>query len=256
MAIEEFANTSLQGIYAVAGAGWGGRASMASIGTIRFDGKGHASGLMRQSVPGETFGERQLIEFPFEGSYQVNADGSGTTLSMGGKFETRLAITRTEIVDGSRAAQEFSLMAKDLEPSTGSLNLATATRLPDTGKFSNASLKGAYVGVTIGRGGQTAGAGFGLIRYDGNGHFSEHNIANVQGDSFRERRFVMGTDAGNYTVNADGTGFVADGGVVFVITRAEIVDGIKIAHEYAFIVRELIPTTGNLFTGVTRRLSD
>ena len=67
---------------------------------------------------------------------------------------------------------------------------------------------------------------------------------------------MSGSDAGKYTVNADGTGNVSNGGVFFVITRANLVDGIKVAQEYSFIVRDLIPTTGNLVTGVAKRLSD
>lgn len=253
---EEITVASLQGTYALTGTGWGGQAPTASIGTLTFDGKGKASGLLHQSVPSDAFGERRLIEFILEGTYQINADGTVTSLSMGGTFETRLVITKTELVGDLRIAQEFSLIIKDLDPITGSLTTTVAIRLPNGGEFNNASLKGIYIGVAIGRGGQTAGAGFGIIHYDGNGGFSENNISNVPGNTFRERHFVSGSDAGKYTVNADGTGNVDDGGVFFVITRANLVDGIKVVQEYSFIVRDLIPTTGNLVTGVTKRLSD
>jgi hypothetical protein len=43
--------------------------------------------------------------------------------------------------------------------------------------------------------------------------------------------------------------------VVFVITRAKLTEGIAIAEEYAFFVRDLVPATGALFTGTVKRLS-
>ena len=253
---EEITVSSLQGTYALTSTGWGGQVPVAALGILTFDGKGKASGLLYQSVSGDAFGERKLLELVLEGPYQINADGTVTSVTMGGTFETRLVITKTELAGDLRIAQEFSLIAKDLDPIAGNLTTTVATRLPDGGEFNNASLKGTYIGVAIGWGGQTAGAGFGIIRYDGNGGFSENNISNVQGNTFRERHFVSGSDAGKYTVNADGTGNVSNGGVFFVITRANLVDGIKVAQEYSFIVRDLIPTTGNLVTGVAKRLSD
>jgi hypothetical protein len=57
-------------------------------------------------------------------------------------------------------------------------------------------------------------------------------------------------------VNADGTGTVADGGVMFVITRATLIDGAPRADEYSLIVRNAVPTNGAHFTGVVRRVSD
>ena len=137
----------------------------------------------------------------------------------------------------------------------GSLKTAVATRLPDGAVYANGSLKGRYVGASISHGGQAVAAGFGALRYDGDGGFSETNVANVQGQSFRDRQVISGSDQGTYAVNPDGTGTVA-GGVVFVVTRARLTNGVALAEEYAFVVRDLVPATGILFTGVTRRLSD
>lgn len=258
MVTEEFTNASLRGTYAIAGVGWGGQAAMASIGTLGFDGRGKFSGFLLQSIPGATFGQRTLIENPFAGTYQVNANGTGNTLSLeeGGDIQSSFAITKATITNDCRIAQEFSLILRELEPSTGCLHTAVATQLPDNGEFNNASLKGTYVGVAVGRGWQTPAAGFGIITYDGNGGFVESNIANIQGETFRDRQFIMGSDQGRYTINRDGTGTVAGGGVVFVITKAKLVDSLRIAEEYAFFVRELAPPNGVFFTGVTRRRSD
>lgn len=257
MVTEEFTNASLQGTYAITGIGWGGQAAMASIGTLGFDGKGEVSGLLLQSIPGDVFGQRTLVENPLVGIYQVNTNGTGNTLSTeGGDIHSFFAITKAVIVNDCRVAEEFSLILRELDPSTGCLHTAVATKLPESGEFNNASLNGTYVGVGIGRGGQTPAAGFGIITYDGNGGFVESNIANIQGETFRDRRFVMGSDQGRYAINPDGTGTVAGGGVIFVITKARMVDGLLIAEEYAFFVRELAPPTGVFFTGVTKRLSD
>jgi hypothetical protein len=140
---------------------------------------------------------------------------------------------------------------------TGNLFTAIAMRLPNDGAFTNASLSGTYIGAVIGRDGQTPSAGFGILTYDGNGQFAESNISNVQvAGSFRDRAVVEGSDRGIYAVNANGTGTVADGGVVFVITKAEVVNGIKRALEYAFIVADLVPANGIHFTGISKRRSD
>lgn len=257
MATQEFTNASLQGTYAITGIGWGGQAAMASIGILRFDGKEKVSGLLLQSIPGDAFGQRKLVENPFVETYQVHANGTGNTLSLaGGDIQSSFAITKAAIANGCRVAQEFSLILRELDPSTGCLHTAVATQLPEDGEFNNASLKGVYVGVAVGRGGQTPAAGFGIITYDGNGGFVESNLANIQGETFRDRQFVMGSDQGRYAINPDGTGTVAGGGVVFVITQARRVDNLLIAEEYAFFVTELAPPTGVFFTGITRRRSD
>ena len=99
-------------------------------------------------------------------------------------------------------------------------------------------------------------AGFGVLTYDGAGGFSESNVANVQGDSIHTRQFVRGTDWGRYRVNAVGTGWVADCGVVLVITQATVIGGIARADEYAFMTQALVPTNGAHFTGVVRRIAD
>ncbi len=98
--------------------------------------------------------------------------------------------------------------------------------------------------------------GLGVLLYDGAGGFSETNTSNVQGDTIRTRRFVAGADHGRYVVNADGTGTVADGGVLFVITKAtRRDDGTALAEEYGFMLRDLVPANGAYFTGIVRRIS-
>jgi hypothetical protein len=95
-----------------------------------------------------------------------------------------------------------------------------------------------------------------MLTYDGAGRFRETNLSNLRGDSFRERRFVPGSDEGPYAVAPDGTGTVASGGLLFVITRARAEGGLALAEEYSFFLRELVPTIGALVTGITRRVSN
>lgn len=252
-----FANLNLQGTYAFSGTGWGGQSPLSSIGLLTFDGKGSVTGLTLQNLPGDQFGERKFLELSVKGTYMVNANGTGTTLPAEDTAQEMLfAITKTNLLADTEIAQEFSFVVRALEPMTGNLITAEATRLPDDGAFTNASLRGTYIGAAVGRGGQTPGAGFGILAYDGNGRFSESNVSNVQTGSFHERAFVVGSDQGIYTVNPNGTGTVAGGGVVFVITKAEVVNGIKRALEYAFIVANLVPATGSHFTGISKRRSN
>jgi hypothetical protein len=254
---KEFTTASLQGNYAFSGTGWGGRSTLASIGLLTFDGRGSLTGLMLQNLPSSQFGERKSIELPISHTYTVDPNGTGTThLAEGKPAELLFAISKVDLSGGHPIAQEFSFIIQALEPATGSLIVGLATRLPAAGAFTTASLNGTYIGTAIGQGGQTPGAGLGILTYDGNGQFSEINFSNVQAGSFHDRAFVTGTDQGVYTVNANGTGTVANGGLVFVITKAEAIDGVMRALEYAFIVTNLVPANGIHFTGVTKRRSD
>lgn len=254
---EVFTNSNLQGTYAFSSTGWGGRVPLASIGLLTFNGKGNFTGLILQNLPGDQFDERKFEELSIQGFYTVNSNGTVTTQVVEGrKSETLLAITKADLLGKVKIAQEFSFVVRDLELVTGNLITGVATRLPEEGTFTNASLSGTYVGAVVGQGGQTPGAGFGIVTYDGSDQFSESNISNIQTSSIRDRKFVVGSDRGVYTVNPNGTGTVASGGVVFVITKAEVVGGIKRAIEYAFIVSNLVPTTGIHFTGTAKRRSD
>jgi hypothetical protein len=248
---------SVHGTYALALIGRGGLGSFAAIGLLTFDGRGNVSGSFTENRPADRYGDRTLVTVPYRATYTVDANGIGTTaLSETGEQDSIFSIRQTDTADGSRIAQELSVVFQRLDVSTGSLKIAVATRLPDGAEFDNGSLRGRYVGASISQGGQAAAAGFGVLTYDGNGGFSESNIANIQGQSFRDRQVITGTDQGTYVVNPDGTGVVAGGGVPFVITRAKLTDGVAIAEEYAFFVRDLVPATGVLFTGITKRLSD
>jgi hypothetical protein len=257
MASEAFTHASIQGTYALVMIGRGGEGSFVSLGPLKFDGLGSVSGSLTENRPADRYGDRTLVTVPYEAMYTVDANGIGATvLSDTGEQDSILSIRQIEIVDGSRIAQELSVVFQSLDVSTGNLKTGTATRLPDGAEFNNGSLRGRYVGASVSRGGHVAAAGFGVLTYDGNGGFSESNLANVQGQSFRDRQIVTGSDQGSYTVNSDGTGVVAGGGVVFVITRARLSEGIVIAEEYAFFLRDLIPATGVLFTGTAKRVSD
>jgi hypothetical protein len=257
MAADGFTVASVRGTYALVVVGRGGQSQFAALGLVKFDGRGSVSGSLTENRPTDRYGDRTLVTVPYRATYTIAANGIGaTSLPETGEQDSILSIRQTDIVDGSRVAQELSLVFQRLDVSTGSLKIAVATRLSDGASFGNASLKGRYVGASVSQGGQAAAAGFGALSYDGNGGFSESNIANIQGQSFRDRQVITGSDQGTYVVNPDGTGTVAGGGVVFVTTRAKLTEGVAIAEEYAFFVRDLVPPTGILFTGVTRRLPD
>lgn len=257
MTAEGFTAASVQGTYALAVVGRGGESPFAALGLLKFDGRGTVSGSFTENKPADRYGDRTVVSVPYRAMYTVDANGIGaTTPSDTGEQDSIFSIRQMDTANGSRIARELAVVFQRLDIATGALKTGIVTRLPDGAEFNNGSLIGRYVGASISQGGQAAAAGFGVLTYDGNGGFSESNLANVQGQSFRDRQLVAGSDQGTYTVHADGTGMVAGGGVVFVITRATLKDGVAIAEEYAFFVRDLMPATGGLFTGITKRLSD
>jgi hypothetical protein len=252
-----FDTASLNGTYAVTLAGEGGCSSCAGIGLLTFDGSGLVTGGFTESRVGPSFSERTIAVEPYRGRYHVHASGLGMLLrNDSDDIDCYLAIR--DVLNGrdGPVAQEFAVIFRALDPGSGSLRTGTGWRRPNSAAFSNASLRGRYSGFAVGRGGQVPVAGFGVLCYDGGGHFTEENVANVQGDTVAVRQFVNGTDQGNYSVDVDGTGTVAGGGVMFVITRASMHEGNARAEEYRFMVRDPVPMNGAHFTGVVRRISD
>lgn len=266
---EGFTNASLKGNYAVTCIGQGGQAESAFVGIFTFDGNGNMSGSTNANLPGSSFGERILVQATLTGTYSVDADSSGygsSTALMtlpGGltrQNSTILLITKAEVIDNVKIAQEVCLMENNPDPTAGSLNMIFATRHPDAGEFSLASFQGTYGGPGIGRGGQVPAAaiGVGAVNFDGNGSFTAVDIQNLPAALFGERRTVtFDTPAGRYLVNKDGTGTIIgeNGQAALVITRAKVVNNVRVAQEYFFVTNDLLPPTGNLVTTlVTKRL--
>lgn len=253
-----FDATALDGAYALTFAAHGGTAPLAAFGVVRFDGAGSVTGSLTESRPGMDYGTREILALPFAGTYAVEATGLGT-LRLGGSQEPdiRLALRDVAAIGGRPVARELALVFRAVHERTGAVRTAVGFRRPDGAAFDARSLRGRYNGQAAGIGGETPIAGLGMLVYDGAGRFRETNVSNVRGDGFRERRFVPGSDEGSYTVAPDGTGTVAGGGLLFVITRARAGDGgLALAEEYAFFLRELVPTIGTLVAGTTRRVSD
>ena len=253
---DAFNASTVCGAYALTLTGQGGWALLAGIGVLRFDGAGHVSGSWRESRPGAGYGDRVLADVVYEARYDLTANGTGSLIVSGSEEEDGyLAIRDLQPSGGDAVAGELAFMFRSLDAS-GGLKTATGRRLPDGVVFNAASLRGRYMGAALGLGGQFPIAGFGAVVYDGEGGFSEDNISNVQGDTFGARRFVTGTDRGVYAVNPDGTGTVAGGAVVFVITRARLAGDHSVAEEYSFVVPNPMPTNGAQFIGTVKRVAD
>lgn len=247
----------VNGTYALTFAAHGGDAPLATFGVVRFDGAGSVIGSLTESRPGMSYGVREIVTMPLEGAYAVETNGLGTIrLSGSAEPDAHLALRDVAAISGRLVARGLALVFRAVHERTGAVRAAVGFRHPDEAVFDARSLRGRYNGQAVSTGGETPVAGLGMLTYDGAGRFRETNISNVRGDSFRERRFVPGSDEGLYTVASDGTGTVADGGLLFVITRARGEGGLALAEEYAFFVRELVPTIGALVTGITRRVSD
>jgi hypothetical protein len=266
-------NASINGTYAFTSIGRGGDAPCAAIGIINFDGNGHVSGSSTTNLPGSTFQERLLVKASIQGTYTIDADNSGfgscrfkSLVANGSIQETgyRLMLNQVGAVNGSKVATLVTLIQDKLDPVTGSLNTATATRLADEGVFSLASIKGTYSGIGFAWSGRAAISGTGFITYDGKGNTHAANTQSFPGATFGERVFyTYDTPAGTYTVNEDGTGTIVSaqeyqiGAVAdLVITKAKIVDGINVAQEYFFILRDLLPTGGLATSIIYKREPD
>lgn len=266
MAAEEYTNSVLKGNYAVAAIGQGGFSPQAGVSVATYDGNGRFSGITIQDVPGASLGERVFVRASFTGTYAMNSEGTGTAMirtsrpdGSADEVSTALVVTNVTSVNGKSVAEEFFFMHEQLVPRTGALLRLMATRLPDAGKFTNASLKGSYAYTLTGHGGPVPQSGLGTMNYDGVGSFSGTATVNLPGDSFGQRRFVAAPFVRPYAVNDDGTGTATPPGesdIVFVITKADVVGDIRLGKEVFFVVRELNAATGNLLTGVITRLSD
>lgn len=252
-----FDASTLEGTYVLTFAAHGGSAPLAAFGVVRFDGAGGMTGSVTENRPGPRYGLRKIVTVPFEGSYSVEASGLGA-ISPGDAAagDLRFALRDIAGIGGRRVARELALVVRAVHAQTGALRTGVGFRRPADVVFDERSLRGRYNGLGASAGGAPAVAGLGMLVYDGAGGFREVNVSNVRGDSFRERRFVDGSDAGFYTVAADGTGTIAGGALVFVITRARDEGGVALAEEYGFFVRDLVPSSGAFAAGVTRRVCD
>jgi hypothetical protein len=266
---EGFTNATLNGAYSVTCVSEGGYAPSGALGVYRFDGQGRFSGSIIVNGFGELFGQRRILTASMDGTYTIDADGSGygswrATVRFDAGFSrdvtATILITRAELVGGIKIAQEIALMEDQVEPVTGGLNMVHAIRQPDAGAFSLASFRGTYGGPGIGRGGRTPASaiGIGAVNFDGRGGFTAVDIQNLPGNGFAERRnATFDTENGRYTVNADGTGMiVAPGGQAhLVISRSKVEGDVRVCLEYFFLTNDAHPPTGNLVTTtVSKRL--
>jgi hypothetical protein len=266
---EEFTNASLKGSYAVSCISQGGQTESAMLGVLTFDGNGRVSGTTMTNLPGAPFGNRMQVQASVEGTYVVDDNGSGygsmatiATQPDGSRLDTSatLLITRADRLNDALVAQELSIMENAVDTRTGGLNMVLAIRRPDEGKFSLASLSGTYGGPGIGHGAPVPAAaiGVGAVNFDGSGTFTAVDVQNLPGTLFRERRnATFDTERGEYTLDDSGMGMIIApaGRAPLVVSRAKVVDGIKIALEYIFVTNDLHALTGNLVTTtVSKRL--
>lgn len=259
-----FTNESIQGNYAVVTLNVGGQYPQAGISVINYDGKGKLSGTTIQNLPGASIAERTLTKLIFSGTYSVNPDGTGqsilkTSSPNGSVTEVNLAfvITQAKEDDKFKQANRLSLIQEQLDERTGGLLQLEATKIPDEGKFTNASLKGKYAYTLTGHGGRVSQLGLGVMNYDGIGSFSGNAIVNLPGETTGKRIFVTAPFVRPYNISADGMGVATPPGesdILFIITKAQVDGGIKVCQEAFFLVNQINPITGNLLTGEMTKL--
>lgn len=258
-----FTPGSLQGNYAVITLNIAGQIPLAGVSVITYDGKGRLTGTTLQNLPGTTIAERTIAKLAFTGTYTVNADGTGqsiitTTFPNGSTSEDNLAFIITQAQD-NHLAQKIYLIQEQLDDGTGGLLTLEASRLPNEGKFTNASLKGKYAYTLTGHGGRVPQSGLGIMTYDGQGSFSGNAVVNLPGETIGKRIFVTAPFTRPYNINANGTGIATPPGesdILLIITQAQVKDGIRVGEEAFFIVNQINPITGNLLTGKITKLPD
>jgi hypothetical protein len=263
---KEFTNASLKGTHAVAISGQGGYAPTAGVGMLTFDGKGNVSGFQLLNLPGFSFGERTLVKSCLKGTYTVDKDGFGSgttkiTLPDGSNRETSFVLGIGK-AKADRVAEEVFFILQDLEPTTGNLITFITNKLIDEGEFSPASLKGTFSFNGITKGGQIFNAGIGLITFDGKGKYSGADTLNIPGNSFDQRKITKSPFEGTYQMIEGGIysaiSTPSQSEAIFLITKAKIVNGIKVAQEYFYIVpsNNLEVTGGNFVISIGKSLSD
>ena len=234
---QEFTNESFQGNYAFSGfAG----PKVVYLGVEVADGDGN---LIGSAINHRTWGRR--IELTLEGTYTVNADGTGVvtgTLSDEADEEPAeqwdFVIMQAEVVDGVKLATEIYMV--DRIGIRGNPVRFFCKRLPDNQEFTNESFQGTYAFY------ESAGpidASFGLGFVDGKGNYAGQAVLRLF-NKVRDEVLLKAT----YDVNADGTslltGTVADPSGEnpspeqtgdMIITQAVVVNGVKLATELFWV---------------------
>jgi len=132
-----FSITSFEGDYGVLGTYGANVARL--LGTYHADGRGNLKGSAKVNLPGAN-GERVVASITFEGTCNVNDDGTGVinfTVTLPGgttmPVTLDLLITRAEVFRGMKIATEIATSQR--EPSSvvdGQFVTHVSTRRPDT----------------------------------------------------------------------------------------------------------------------------
>lgn len=132
--------------------------------------------------------------------------------------------------------------------------------------FTVASIVGTFAWTHIGHGGQFPGAGLGVLTFDGAGTFSGTVTLNLPGEDFTNRTPDFRTSfSGSYTLNPGGTGtstarFTLPGSgrqetsSHFVVTKAVVRSGRRIARELRLVADRLSVISGNLDVAVLKQI--
>jgi hypothetical protein len=261
----DFTNDSLKGNYALIDQGNGGQPNAGAT-LINFDGQGKFTGSTTQNFPGRgaEAGARTIAQATFTGNYTLEKQGIGTgkiitNLPDGSTSENNLnfVVTKTKIIESQPEVEELFLIPQNLTPA-GGLETVVAKRIPDGGNFTSASLQGNYSYAIIGEGGQAPLAGLGTLTCDGKGNCSGNIAINRPGESPGERTVTTTSSVMPYTIDSDGTGTATppnESEIVLLITKAKVVNDVKVAQEVFFIVNQLDSATGNLLTGFMTKIS-
>src|SRR5271166_1061269 len=144
-----------------------------------------------------------------------------------------------------------------------------STRLTLAEEFTVASMQGAYASTAVGRGGQLNAVSIGVYYFDGKGGISGSSIINLPDRRFGARSITNRSITGTYDVDPDGAGYgtthltvinpdgsTEESQTIFLVSKAEKVDGVSIAQELSLMQTEIEPVTGSLFMHTMIRRPD
>ncbi len=269
-----FSNASFNGRYASMGVGRGGVTPAAGMTTLIADGKGRFVGKTVFNRPDGEFGERTVVTFPIKGVYKVAKDGTGLVKiflppDVGEPQTGHFMITQTSVNQHKRrVATEIALILDKLLPNSAALQTSVLKRQSRRNVYGNASLKGTYASMGVGRGGVVPAAGMTTITADGYGGFVGKTVFNRPVGEHGERKVVSFPIKGTYEVEKDGSGTIEifpPAGISepqtghIMITKAHSQTGRdkkSLATELSFILDELLPNSAALQTSELKRLSN
>ena len=260
-----FSNASLSGTYGEHWTGYGGAQPAVDAGFTTFDGRGNTTVYFNQNIPGEedipgspapSFSQRQVFSGSANLTYQVNPDGTGKS------NVAHFVITEAKKMGNQLVATEVFFISDDLDRFSGNLHTTTLTRLSVVSRSRARRLHRREPQGNVRRQGHRARWSDAAdhrrhVAFNGAGRFDGPGIINLARPGIRPEDIPNGSIRRHIHRAAERVRHHAQRrrDLTSVITKSKLINGVRVATEFALIVKELQPT-GNLITAIFTRLPD